>query len=166
MREECGVEVKTVAALRRPVRPGGEVLRLYPVSVNRMVCVNVYCVNICLLFAGNVGKRLVHVAPYLVRGSRPSGVVAGCLDSARERAAGVLKAYNVIALPAVQRYGYFVRLFYRSVSVNADFRIFFLCNFVCLFSNFFSHFSAAFHIFIACIAEHFSTVFSEKPYCV
>ena len=103
MREECGVEVDTHISLFRKFNPLFEVFRLNFVSVNKTVLKNsIASVNVQLHFTGAKRNRFVHIGKKFFGISCFSGIVAGGLNAAGQRAV-VVKARNIVSLPAMER---------------------------------------------------------------
>ena len=99
--KEGGVEVNSYFLQLCVLYPCVKVLRLKPVALNLLAAgYRIYRVEIYSLLSGNEREHLVKIRHQLLRRSRLSGVVSGRLYTAGERSA-VLKARDVVALPAV-----------------------------------------------------------------
>ena len=108
MAEKGGVEVRAKAARLAEFHPPGKVagFQLVPVRPVAVLKDGVAGVQVDFLGAGAELQHLVDVGHQLLRCTGAAGVVAGGLDAAGQRLAGVgVKAAHVIALPAVQADG-------------------------------------------------------------
>ena len=122
VREERGVEVDAKAFLARPLHPGtkvlvGELVTVVPgilVREDRVACVQVHALGTGdkARGVGKVGRELVEVA-------RAAGVVARGHDAARRGVVALVKALDVVALPAVHRDGLGCQARERCLGVNA-----------------------------------------------
>ena len=84
--------------------------------------------DIQLLFAGAEGHGFVHIREKLLGIARLAGVISRRLNAARQRSV-MVKADNVIALPAVQGNRHALELFHSGFNVNAELAVYFFCVF-------------------------------------
>jgi hypothetical protein len=98
------VEIHAHAHRFRPVDPSGEMFGADFVAIDFFAAeFAVEGVEVEAVFAGDEGERHFEVGAEFVRGAGLAGVVAGHGDAAAEAFAGVFKAADVVALPAVER---------------------------------------------------------------
>ena len=106
MREEGRVKIKSHAALLGKFHPLFKVAGKKRVAVGKFTVFknSVAGVYVDLFRAGTQRKRLVHIGEKLVGRSCATRVVARRLNAARKTAV-VVKAFDVVALPAMQGNG-------------------------------------------------------------
>ena len=103
MREIRGVEVETDASIAGPLDPPTKVLRSYLVTIHGLLAeLSVERVQVEPMAPGNQRERLVRVCAEFVGRTRLSRVVARRGQAAGQAGLLVLKADDVVALPAVK----------------------------------------------------------------
>src|SRR5262249_32881048 len=111
------------------VDPAGEMLRAELVALDFLATrFRVDGVEIKPMPAGNEMKRLAEVGPQLVGVASFAGVVAGCLNAAAGQALVALEAADVVALQAMQGYGYPAEDVQRRFDVNAPGGVLLACE--------------------------------------
>ena len=130
MREERRIEVELDACLLRPLHPRRKVLLAELVAVSDLAFVDAVAgVEVDAVASRDQRKRKLKVLHELLGSPRLARVVASRLDAAR-RAAGRLKAANVVALPAMQRDSDLAEVLDRLLGVDADLGVLLLRFFV------------------------------------
>src|SRR4051812_13450109 len=104
VREERRIEIEADTKILRPVDPPGEVFRANRTTIDAAPAeLAVARVQAEPVTAGDEGQRLHRVSAELVGRARLPGIVAGRGDAPAQPGCAGLEAYDVIALPAVER---------------------------------------------------------------
>ena len=131
MTEDGGVEIDAISVLFGPFDPGFEVGVRDLVAIDPGVFVGedgIRGVQCDALRAGHHAHRFFEVGFQLFEVARTARVVAGGLDAAR-KAAFLVEAEHIIALPAVNRDGLLGQLVHCSFNVDAELGVLLLCAF-------------------------------------
>ena len=131
--EQRGVEVDAVAMLFGPSDPRLEMLIFDLVAIDPGVLVGengIACVQVDALLARNEAARLLEVGGQLLKRAGTTGIVARGHNAARCRIVFLIKAHNVIALPAIDRNGLAGELLENGFSIDALRRVCLACQFV------------------------------------
>ena len=131
MTEDGGVEIDAIAVLFGPLDPRFEVGIRDLVAIDPGVFVGedgIRGVQRDALRAGHHAHRFFEVCFQLFEVARATRVVAGGLNTAR-KAAFLVEAEHVVALPAVNRDGLLGQLVHRGFNVDAELGVLLLCAF-------------------------------------
>ena len=133
MTEKGRVEVRTKAVRLAELHPPGKVagFQLVPVRPVAVLKDGVAGVQVDFLGARAELQHFINVGHQLFRRAGAAGVVAGGLDAAGQRLAGVgIKAAHVIPLPAVQADGNGLQPGHGGVNIHAEGGVGGFCGFV------------------------------------
>ena len=132
--EEGGVEIKADSFFLRKINPFFEMLRLDFVSVRKFTVFknSIACMQVQFMLSGHEAEYLINICHQFFRCPCLSGIVSGSLDSSGKRSL-LIKAGNIVALPAVHGNRNVFQGFHRLVGVHANCRINFLCGFISFF---------------------------------
>ena len=121
MREARWVEIEPDALGLGPINPVLEMLRLDFVAVHFLAAeLAVKRVQVQTMLAGDEGERPVEVGAEFVGRAGFAGIISRGHNAAGERAAEILEAADVVALPAVERDGDFGELLEDGVGVDPE----------------------------------------------
>ena len=128
--EEGGVKVNTHISLLREIHPFLEVLRLQLVTIHILTGLKdcIACMQIQFLLSGHQAQRLIHISHQLLRCLSLSGIVAGGLDTAGQRAV-MIETDHIVTLPAMKGNGRFHTGFHCCLHVHSVGSVNLFCGF-------------------------------------